>query len=119
MYDFLEVTTTYKPTTSYIPESTTAPKPGIYIFHCIENIHLGLRILGDCRDKNYECDVFISVLCNCAVPGNGTGYHSNMIICEDGLVEYCPGYQECSATEFFEYQNIKDACKLIGDSSKP
>ena len=41
MYDFLEVTTTYKPTTSYIPESTTAPKPGIYIFHCIENIHLG------------------------------------------------------------------------------
>ena len=43
MYDFLEVTTTYKPTTSYIPpiESTTAPESGIYIFHCIENIHLG------------------------------------------------------------------------------
>ena len=36
MYDFLEVTTTYKPTTTYIPESTTAPQPGILIFHSTE-----------------------------------------------------------------------------------
>ena len=74
MYDFLEVTTTYKPTTTYIPESTTAPQPGILIFHSTEKYtfinfgvsykyfqkHFLICIIVACSDYIGGCSLLIN-----------------------------------------------------------
>ena len=60
---------------------------------------------------------FILVMCDCATPGNGTGYDKNQMICSDGSIAYCSHDEECYATEPFEYGKLYDGCRQGGDIS--
>ena len=55
------------------------------------------------------------VMCNCATPGKGIGYHNNKMICTDGFIHYCYENEECYANEPFEYGKLFDGCRMSGN----
>ena len=56
--------------------------------------------------------IFVSVVCTCATPRNGTRYSQNKMHCSDGLIKYCSPVEECYSYEPFEYGKLDDGCRL-------
>ena len=54
--------------------------------------------------------IFVSVLCTCSTPRNGTGYRHNKMVCSDGTITYCNVNEECYASEPFAYGELYNAC---------
>ena len=63
--------------------------------------------------KNFDhFDFFISVMCSCDTPNNGTGYHYNKFTCSDGSISYCSTLEVCYATQPFAYGELYDGCRV-------
>ena len=54
--------------------------------------------------------IFVSVMCTCSTPRNGTGYRHNKMVCSDRSIAYCNVNEECYASEPFAYGELYNGC---------